>query len=355
MLEVEVFGAERPPPAPALAEVRAPVRGCGREPPACATDTSRSSSSTRSASPSSTARTAGKPEADRRAVVPDRRRRAGAPALRELGDVVICPAHTADLREAIVHGMLHLLGHGPRDRRRRDARAAAKPAAFRGLAGAEHEKREPQRLRRARWAPERRQVDARQRHRRQRRSRSSPTGRRPRRRAIRGVRTRAATRQIVLVDLPGVQRPRDTLTDAHGRARVSQELEGSDAALLMLNAEQGVGPGDRFIARTLASAEIPVMIAVNKIDRVPRAALLAALAAAAELDVGEDVFPISARTGSGVQALVDHLGTPDARGPVPVRSRCEQRPAARAAARRARARGRRSGAPSRSFRMPSRS
>lgn len=29
---------------------------------------------------------------------------------RELGDIVICPAHTADLREAIVHGMLHLLG-----------------------------------------------------------------------------------------------------------------------------------------------------------------------------------------------------------------------------------------------------
>ena len=57
--------------------------------------------------------------------------------------------------------------------------------------------------------------------------------------------------QLVLVDLPGVQRPRDALTARHGR-RVQQELEGADAALLMLNGEQGVGPGDRFIAQALA-------------------------------------------------------------------------------------------------------
>ena len=72
------------------------------------------------------------------------------------------------------------------------------------------------------------------------------------RRAIRGVH-QSGDCQIVLVDLPGVQRPRDALTARMAR-RVQQELEGSDAALLMLNAEQGVGPGDRFIARALASA-----------------------------------------------------------------------------------------------------
>ena len=56
--------------------------------------------------------------------------------------------------------------------------------------------------------------------------------------------------QLVLVDLPGVQRPRDALTARMAR-RVQQELEGADAALLMLNGEQGVGPGDRFIAAAL--------------------------------------------------------------------------------------------------------
>ena len=71
------------------------------------------------------------------------------------------------------------------------------------------------------------------------------------RRAIRGVHE-SGDCQIVLVDLPGVQRPRDALT-ARMAKRVQQELEGSDAALLMLSAQQGVGPGDRFIAKALAS------------------------------------------------------------------------------------------------------
>ena len=125
------------------------------------------------------------------------------------------------------------------------------------------------------------------------------------RRAIRGVHT-DGDRQIVLVDLPGVQRPRDALTERMAE-RVRQELEGSDAALLVLNGEQGLGPGDRYIAQALADARAPVTIAVNKVDRLDRVATLAVLAAAAELDVGEEIFPISARTGKGVPALVEHL------------------------------------------------
>jgi GTPase len=133
------------------------------------------------------------------------------------------------------------------------------------------------------------------------------------RRAIRGVRT-DERRQIVLVDLPGVQRPRDALTERMA-GRVRQELEGSDAALLVLNGEQGVGPGDRYIAQALTEAEAPVTIAVNKVDRLNRAATVAVLAAAAELEVGEEIFPISARTGKGVPTLVEHLAEMMPEGP----------------------------------------
>jgi len=125
------------------------------------------------------------------------------------------------------------------------------------------------------------------------------------RRAIRGVAT-GPDWQLVLVDLPGVQRPRDELT-ARMQRRVEQELSDADACLFVLNAEQGVGPGDRFIARALSTAPVPVLIAVNKVDRADRAAQAAALQAAADLDVAEEVFPISALKGSGVRALVDHL------------------------------------------------
>ncbi len=125
------------------------------------------------------------------------------------------------------------------------------------------------------------------------------------RRAIRGVLT-AGERQVVFVDLPGVQRPRDPLTRRMAH-RVEQELQGADAALQLINAREGVGPGDRFIAGELTQIDRPVTIAVNKIDRLGRADTAQALAAAAELHPGAEVFPISARTGEGVPALTEHL------------------------------------------------
>jgi GTP-binding protein Era len=125
------------------------------------------------------------------------------------------------------------------------------------------------------------------------------------RRAIRGVAMRGDA-QLVLVDLPGVQRPRDTLTQRM-QSRVERELGDADAALLMLNAEQGVGPGVRFIAGALARAEVPVVVAINKVDRIDHAHIVAMLQATSELEVSDDIFPISARKGSGVDALVAHL------------------------------------------------
>ena len=133
------------------------------------------------------------------------------------------------------------------------------------------------------------------------------------RRAIRGVRS-AGDCQMVLVDLPGVQRPRDALTERMAQ-RVRQELEGCDAALMVLNGEQGVGPGDRFIAQALAGASAAVTIAVNKADRLTRAETIEVLEQAVALGISEDVFPISARTGAGVDALTDHLAAAMPEGP----------------------------------------
>jgi GTP-binding protein Era len=133
------------------------------------------------------------------------------------------------------------------------------------------------------------------------------------RRAIRGVH-QSGDCQLVLVDLPGVQRPRDELTARMARS-VKQELDGSDAVLLMLSGEQGVGPGDRFIATALESVTVPVTVAVNKVDRLSRAALLPVLEEAAELVRRAEVFPISARRGAGVGALVEHLASLMPEGP----------------------------------------
>jgi len=144
------------------------------------------------------------------------------------------------------------------------------------------------------------------------------------RRAIRGVATRPDY-QLVLVDLPGVQRPRDALTERMQR-RVESELGDSDAALMVVNAEQGIGPGDRFIASLLARASVPVIVAVNKIDRVHPGQTASVLQAVSELGVGEEFFPISARGGQGVETLVKHLVSLLPEGPFyfPVDERSDQ-------------------------------
>lgn len=133
------------------------------------------------------------------------------------------------------------------------------------------------------------------------------------RRAIRGVITRGES-QVVLVDLPGFQRPQDALTERMA-ARVQQELAGSDAALLIVNGEQGIGPGDRYIAQAIAAASLPATVAVNKVDRLRRDAVVESLAHAAELLPGAEVFPVSARRGSGLEALVEHLAATMPEGP----------------------------------------
>jgi GTP-binding protein Era len=129
------------------------------------------------------------------------------------------------------------------------------------------------------------------------------------RRAIRGVSTDAdGGWQLVLTDLPGVQRPRDALTERMQR-RVEREIADSDAVLFVINAEQGVGPGDRFIANALlqANAQTPVVCAVNKIDRLNNAETAAVLAQTAELEGLDEIFPVSARRGIGLEVLIDKL------------------------------------------------
>ena len=125
------------------------------------------------------------------------------------------------------------------------------------------------------------------------------------RREIRGIATGDGW-QLVLLDLPGVQRPRDPLTERMQR-RVERALADADAVLIVLNGEQRIGPGDRFIARAIRNVGLPAVTALNKVDRLDRPRTVAALAAAAELGVQGEIHPVSAKSGAGVGPLVQEL------------------------------------------------
>jgi len=125
------------------------------------------------------------------------------------------------------------------------------------------------------------------------------------RRAIRGVSTSDDT-QLVLVDLPGVQRPRDQLTERMQK-RVEHELRDCDAVMFLVNAEEGIGPGDRWIAEALKASNTPITLVVNKIDRLSDTEMIKILNETNELGLDAEVFPISARYEDRIQPLVDHV------------------------------------------------
>src|SRR4051812_26856422 len=134
------------------------------------------------------------------------------------------------------------------------------------------------------------------------------------RRAIRGVAT-AADWQLVVVDLPGVQRPRDPLTERMQR-RMEAEMRDSDAALFVLNGHEKIGAGDRFIAEAIKKSGLPTVTVVNKLDLIGRAQIVQRLDEAAALEVQGEIFPVSAKKGTGVAEVVKALAELMPEGPL---------------------------------------
>ncbi len=108
--------------------------------------------------------------------------------------------------------------------------------------------------------------------------------------------------QLVLQDLPGFQRPLDPLTERMQRT-VDESLEDVDGILFVLAADEKLGGGDRFIAERVFAGETPVMIALNKVDRLKPDRIAARIAEVAALGDFHALHPVSGLTGDGVDAL----------------------------------------------------
>ena len=112
--------------------------------------------------------------------------------------------------------------------------------------------------------------------------------------------------QLVLTDLPGFQRPRDPLTERMQRT-VDRSFEDVDAILFVLSARERIGAGDRFIAQRVFSLGRPVVIALNKVDRLKPGHIAEQMQRAAELGDFHALHPVSAVTGDGVAELREEL------------------------------------------------
>jgi len=112
--------------------------------------------------------------------------------------------------------------------------------------------------------------------------------------------------QLVLADLPGFQRPLDPLTE-HMQRTVDSSFEDVDAVVLVLSARERIGAGDRFVARRVFELGVPVVIALNKVDRLKGGHIATQMESASKLGDFHALHPVSAKTGDGVDELRQEL------------------------------------------------
>ena len=112
--------------------------------------------------------------------------------------------------------------------------------------------------------------------------------------------------QLVLADLPGFQRPMDALTERM-QETVDSSFDDVDAVLFVLSARERIGAGDRFVARRVFALGVPVVIALNKIDRLKHGHVASQMKAAATLGDFHALHPVSAKVRDGIDELRDDL------------------------------------------------
>ncbi len=125
------------------------------------------------------------------------------------------------------------------------------------------------------------------------------------RRRITGVHTTDEA-QLILTDLPGWQKPIDTLTERM-QGTVDAALEEIDVVLLVVDCRARIGTGDRYVARRVFSLGVPVLIALNKVDRLKPGHIASQMKVAATLGDFHALHPVSAKTGDGVDELRSDL------------------------------------------------
>ncbi len=123
---------------------------------------------------------------------------------------------------------------------------------------------------------------------------------------IRGVVT-TDDAQLVLVDLPGWQKPIDKLTERM-QEKVDETIASDiDAVMLVVSARDRIGAGDRFVARRVFSLGVPVIIVVNKVDRLKPGHIASQMKEAAKLGAFHALHPVSAKIDDGIDELRSDL------------------------------------------------
>lgn len=130
---------------------------------------------------------------------------------------------------------------------------------------------------------------------------------------IQGVYTDNET-QIIFIDTPGIHKPKHALGDFMLKTAFSA-LKGVDAVLVVVNASEKIGPGDRLVIEKAKHSTVPVYLLINKIDLVHPDELLAIIDSFKIEHDFDEIFPISAKEGSNFPELLNDLKSKMPEGP----------------------------------------
>ncbi|MBY0204314.1 GTPase Era [Paenibacillus polysaccharolyticus] len=123
---------------------------------------------------------------------------------------------------------------------------------------------------------------------------------------IHGVYT-SEEQQIVFLDTPGIHKRQSKLGDYMNETALNT-LGEVEAALFLIDASEGMGGGDRYIAEQLKSVRTPVILVMNKIDKIAPEALLPLIEEYRKLHDFAEIVPVSAMLGSNVSTLLEQIG-----------------------------------------------
>ena len=117
-----------------------------------------------------------------------------------------------------------------------------------------------------------------------------------------GIMTRGNT-QFVFVDTPGFHKPRTKLGDYMVNV-TKDSIADVDLTILVVEPIASIGPQEAALIEQLGAKHCPVVLAINKIDTVEKDSLLEVIAAYSEAYAFDAIIPICAKTGDGVEDLL---------------------------------------------------
>lgn len=112
--------------------------------------------------------------------------------------------------------------------------------------------------------------------------------------------------QIVFIDTPGIHKPHNELGEFMNTSAY-QSLDEVDAILMLVNAEEPIGPGDKFVIEKIKGKKTRKFLGVNKIDKVSPETLATFMQSIPNQEVFDGIIPLSALNGNNVESLVHTL------------------------------------------------